>query len=183
LALAILAVAVAACYLAIVVPLLDLYRQDQAMLEDRRLLAPRLRAVVEELPGLRRRLAELPAAGTDRGMTLEGTSDALASANLQSRVEQLSVANGVAIGSTEALTAEDRGPYRRIGLRLAVSGTYEAIVKLLGGIETAKPPLVPGNLQLHGPFRAAGAVANPRLEARFEVYGLRNNDTSPVPTK
>jgi hypothetical protein len=183
LALVILAVAVAACYLGIVVPLLDLYRQDQTRLEDRRLLAPRLRIVVEELPGLRRRLTELRAAGTDREMTLEGTSDALASANLQSRVEQLSVANGVSIGSTEALAAEDRGPYRRIGLRLAVNGTYEAIVKLLGGIETTKPPLVPGNFQMHGQFRRATEPANPRLDARFEVYGLRNIDTPPTPTK
>jgi hypothetical protein len=40
-------------------------------------------------------------------------------------------------GSTEAVAAENRDAYRRIGLRLAVSSEYAAIVKLLGSIDTA----------------------------------------------
>jgi len=66
------------------------------------------------------------------------------------RVEELAAAAGTTIGSTEGLAAENRGSYRRLGLRIAISGEYEALIKLLGSIETAVPPLVLSNLQIHG---------------------------------
>jgi hypothetical protein len=108
-----------------------------------------------------------------RDVALDGASDALASANLQSRIEQLAAGNGVTITSTEAIPAEDRGPYRRIGLRLTVTRKYEAVVNLLAALEEAQPPIVVGNLQMYGLFRAIEARANYALDTRFEVYGLR----------
>jgi general secretion pathway protein M len=181
LALAILGVLIALFYLGLASPLIDLYRTGEATLTERQLLVPRLERVAAEVPTLRARLAELQATGTTREVALDGASDALASANLQSRVEQLAAANGVTITSTEAITAEDRGSYRRIGLRLTVSGQYEAIVKLLAAVEEAQPPIVVGNLQMHGLFRAIEVRANHALDTRFEVYGLRINGAAAAP--
>jgi hypothetical protein len=45
-------IAVASVYL-VVVPLMNLYAERQSVLENRRMLLPRLRAAAEELPGLR----------------------------------------------------------------------------------------------------------------------------------
>jgi len=178
LALAILGAAIGLAYLGIISPLWSMYRQGDATLSDRRLLMPRVELLAQEVPTLRARRAELKAAGTARGVTLDGASDALASANLQSSLGQLAAANGVTIASTEAIAAEDRGAYRRIGLRLVVNGRYASIVKLLGAIEEAKPPLVLGNLQVHGLLRGVEVRTDYPLDTRFEVCGLRANETA-----
>ena len=67
---------------------------------------------MHRLPELRARLAELQAAATTRKIALDGASDAIAAANLQSRIEELAVSSGVTIGSTEGIAAENRGGYR-----------------------------------------------------------------------
>ena len=198
LAVLLLLVVLGGIYLVVALPILDLYAGRAAVLENRRMLVPRLKAAAEELPGLRARVAELRATAGARKVTLEGSSDAIASANLQSRLEELATAAGVAISSTEGLPAEARGLYRRIGLRIAISGAYESIVKLLAAIETSTPPLVLDNLQIHGTLQArallqpqaalrsqmaqqpAGPPVNPRLDAGFEVYGFRSNETPVV---
>lgn len=173
LALSILAVLLALVYATIAVPLIDRYQSGEAALVDRQLLIPKLQQLAAELPALRERRAALQTTGAASEVTLDGASDALASANLQSRLDQLAAANGVTVTSTEAIAAEDRGPYRRIGLRLAINGQYEAVVKLLAAIVEVKPPLVLGALQIHGLLRAIEARTTRPLEARFEVYGLR----------
>lgn len=177
LALSLLCALIGVVYVGLVIPLTNLYRSGEAVLADRRLLVPKLEQLAAEVPSLRARLAALESSGTGDEVALDGASDALASANLQSRLEQLAAANGVTIASTEAIAAEDRGPYRRIGLRVAVNGNYEAVVKLLAAIEEAKPPLIPANLQIHGLFRAVAVRSNYPLESRFEVYGLRVGGT------
>jgi general secretion pathway protein M len=177
LAVSVLCAVIGLGYAAIVAPLVDVYRNGKAALANRELLVPKLEHLVAEIPALRARLAALQTAGTLNNVTLDGATDALASANLQSRLEQLAASNGVAIATTEAIAAEDRGPYRRIGLRLAVNGKYEAIVKLLAAIEETAPPLVLDGLQIHGLLRAVEARSGYPLETRFEVYGLRADGT------
>jgi hypothetical protein len=49
------------------------------------MLVPRLKAAADELPGLRTRAAELGATAVTHKMTLHGSSDTIAAANLQSR--------------------------------------------------------------------------------------------------
>lgn len=163
-------------YLLIVSPLLGLYSQREATLADRQMLAPRLNAAAATLPGLRARLAELKAAASTSRITLEGASDAIASANLQSWIEGLAADARVPIGSTEGVPTEDRGGYRRIGLRITVAGEYDAIVKLLVAIGNAAPPLILGNLELHSAVSLSGEPEVGRLDAGFEVYGFRNGE-------
>jgi hypothetical protein len=107
---------------------------------------------------------------------LEGASDAIASATLQTRIEELAASVGATIGSTESLPAEVRGGYRRIGLRYALSGPYETLVKLLAKLETATPPLVIDNLAVHGVLRRPGTAAVSTLDAGLDVYGFRSNE-------
>jgi type II secretory pathway component PulM len=182
LAVGILFSAVVAGYLFVVAPLLDFYDQREAAIADHRMLLARLRTAAQQLPELRTKFAELQKIATNRKITLEGKSDAIASANLQSRIEELAASAGVTIGRSEAVSAETRSPYRRIGLRLAISGEYDLLLKLLGAIETASPPLVVANLRIHGMLRPVNTTAAPqiptRLDAIFEVYGFRTLDSS-----
>jgi general secretion pathway protein M len=144
------------------------------------MLAQRLEASAAALPQLQARLAELKAGASARDIALDGNSDAVAAANLQSRLEKLASSTGAAIGSSEAIPAESRGAFRRIGLRLAINGPYAAIVNLLGAIDNSTPPLVSSNLQIHAMVRPmAGDPGNARLDAAVEVYGFRAVDAAP----
>jgi general secretion pathway protein M len=168
-----------------VAPLVSLYQQRAAKLEDGRMLAPHLQAVAAELPSLRARLAELRSAARTRKVTLDGASDALAAANLQSRIEALAASVGATIGSTESLPVEVTQGYRRIGLRFVLSGPYETLVRLLARLQQATPPLVVDNVQFHGVLRrpvmpqVAGGRGGPSgLDAGIDVYGFRSDGRS-----
>jgi general secretion pathway protein M len=181
LALGLLLLALAAFYLLAVAPLVELYQQRAARIEDGRMLLPRLEATAAALPALRARVAELRAAARTRKVTLDGATDAIASATLQSRIEGLAASVGATIGSTESLPAEARDGYRRIGLRFALSGPYETLVKLVAKVEEATPPLVVDNLEIHGVLRRPGLPqatdnSEPSLDAGFDVYGFRRDD-------
>jgi general secretion pathway protein M len=178
LAVAILVIPVVAGYLFVVAPILDFYNQGEAAIADYRMLLPRLRTAAQQLLELRANLAELQKLASTRKITVEGSSDAIASANLQNRIEELAASAGVTISRSEAVSAEIRSPYRRIGLRVAISGEYEEILKLLGAIETAAPPLIVANLHIQGMSRRVNPTAASqiptRLDAGFEVYGFRS---------
>jgi general secretion pathway protein M len=169
-------------YLLVVAPVIDLYAERQARLDDRRELLPRLLATADELPALRTHVAQLRAAASLRKISLQGASDAIASADLESRIDALASSVGATIGSTEALPAETRGSYRRIGLRLALSGSYETLIELLARIEAAMPPLIVDNLQIHGVLRRPGLPSetgeDAALDAGFDVFGFRGGSAS-----
>ena len=132
-------------------------------------------------PALRTRVEQLRAAAGTRKITLEGASDAIAAATLQSRIEELAASAGATIGSTESLPAEARSGYRRIGLRYVLSGSYETLVKFLAKLESATPPLVIDNLHIHGVLRRPGTPAAAGLDAGLDVYAFRDGQKSVAP--
>jgi len=176
LALLLLLVVLAAVYLVVAAPLLDLYAERTALVEDKRMLVPRLKAAADELPELRARVADLRATAGARKVTLEGSSDAIASANLQSHIAEFAASVDVTIGSTESLPVETRGGYRRIGLRYTLSGPYETLLKFIAKLEAATPPLVIENLHIRGVLRRPGTPAAGALDAGLDVFGFRNDD-------
>jgi general secretion pathway protein M len=176
--LTLLLVALGGVYVLVVAPVRDLYAERAAILENQRALLPRLQAAAEELPELHARAEQLRAAAGTRKLTLEGASDAIAAASLQSRIEELAANVGATIGSTESLPAEVRSGYRRIGLRYVLSGPYETLVKFLAKLDAATPPLVIDNLHVHGVLRRPGTPAATGLDAGLDVYGYRDGEKS-----
>lgn len=189
LALALLLALLGAFYLVVAVPVTELYGEREAALSRQRMLEPRLRAAAAEVPALRTRLAELQASASTRKVTLEGSTDAIASANLQSLIDELAASAGVTVASTEGLAPDNRGAYRRIGLRIALNGEYENLLGLLAAIEKANPPLIIDNLQIRARMQGLATVQSPliprpanvpsatRLDAGLEVYGFRRQET------
>lgn len=173
LAVALLLVVLAAVYLVVAAPLLDLYAERAALAASRRALLLKLSDIGGELPALTARVAKLRAAEDSHKLVLEGASDAIASAALQGHMGRFAAGVGVAIGSTETLPAQARGDYRRIGLRLLISGSYASLMKLLAAIETSTPALVIDNLQIRGFVGQLGASSASRLDASLDVYGFR----------
>jgi len=181
LAVAILLVAFGSAYLLFLAPVLDFYSEREALLERDRQSLPHYRAAAEGLPGLRAQAEELRKAESANPITLDGASDPIASANLQGRIPDLAKSAGATIDSMEALAPENQESYRRIGLRIAVSGEYGAVVHLLAAIEKETPPLVLRNLQIRGTTRRTGPSSSGQLDANFEVYGVRSIDAPANP--
>jgi hypothetical protein len=182
LALLILLGALTTVYLVVAVPLLDLYHGRALRLASQRALLVKLGTIAAELPVLRAHVTELRAAADSHKPTLDGASDAIASATLQGHIEQFAAASGVMVGSTEILPIETAGDYHRVGLRMLISGSYESMMKLLATIETATPPLVVDGLQIHSLMRRAGASKplGVGLDASLEVSGFRANEIGSI---
>lgn len=163
----------AGAYVLFIAPVIEVYAERAALMEARELLLVQLHAVAAELPALRDRAAEVRAAGNTRKATLDGATDAIASASLQGRVEELAGVAGVTIGSTESLPAEARGSYRRLGVRIVLSGSYESLITLLAQAGIAVPPLVIDNVQIRAFQRRPGSTPAASLDASIEIYGFR----------
>lgn len=178
LALSLLIVMLAVLYLLLVAPVLGLYRERAALLEQRLMLAPRLNGAAAEVPALRARLTASSARSRARKITLDGASDAIASANLESRIDALASEVGATVGSTESLPAKVVGSYRRIGLRVVLSGSYETLVGLLTALADTTPPLVVDDLEIHGMILPLSRRSNSTLNVSLNIYGLRGSQSS-----
>ena len=176
----ILLVALTATYLVLAAPLLNLYHGRAARMASQRELLVKLGAIAAELPALRARVEDLRVAANSHKLTLDGASDAIASATLQGQIEQFAATSGVTVGSTESLPIDTQGEYHRVGLRMLISGSYESMMKLLATIEKATPPLVVDGLQIHSLIRRAGASKTLGLDASLEVSGFRANEIGAV---
>jgi Tfp pilus assembly protein PilO len=175
LALGLALAALAAIYVLIALPMENLYAAQAERAEMQRSLLLKLNAVANELPQLRSQVSELRAGVDSRRLTLGGASDAIAAAALQGHIEELATGAGVTIGSTEGLPTEAEGAYRRLGLRVVLSGSDAALMKLLAALEAATPPVVIDNLQIHGMQRRTG-MPQAALDATLDVFGFRNAD-------
>lgn len=172
LALGLLVLAAAVVWLGLAAPLMDFYDAQAAQLAQRAALAQRMAALAAELPELRTRAAATP---TNNGAaTFEGATDALAGATLQSELQSLAGTAGATLSSMETLTAEQSGPYRRIGVKLSISAPLPVLVQLMALIDQARPPMLVDDLQIHGsPIVLPGAQAS-ALDIGFTVYGFRS---------
>jgi general secretion pathway protein M len=159
-------------WLGIAAPLMDYYDARAGRLAQQAALAQRMAALAAELPDLRTRAAAVPANNGDA--TFAGATDALAGATLQSQLQSFATTTGAALSSMETLTAEQSGPYRRIGVKLSISAPLPVLVALIGQIEQSRPPMLIDDLQVHGsPIVLPGAQTS-ALDIGFVVYGFRS---------
>jgi general secretion pathway protein M len=181
LALALTFVVALAAYALVVAPLLGVYSDRSLLLANRELLRDKIAAVAAELPQLRARANELSTTSDAQQTTLQGSSDPIAMANLQNRVEELATSAGASISSTETLPPEIREYYRRVGLRVVLNGSFPSLMTFLSGLETSTTPLIVDNLQIHSVQSRAGSTQVARLDAIVDVYGFRVDAKSNEP--
>jgi general secretion pathway protein M len=172
LALGLLVLAAIVVWLGVAAPLMDLYDAQAARLAQRLALADRMAALAAEVPDLKTRAAAVPA--NNGTATFEGATDALAGATLQSQLQSLAATAGATLSSMETLTAEQSGPYRRIGVKLSISAPLPVLVQLLAQIDQARPPMLVDDLQIHGSPIVLPGIAASALDVGFTVYGFRS---------
>lgn len=178
LAVAILLTIVTAIWLGIAVPMTDWYA-DRAETIDRQVtLSRRMAQIAADLPSLRAQVATTQAAAPVS--VLDGTTDAVAGAALQQRLQQIASGLGATLASTELLSGDPAGTYRRIGIRIAVTSTWPVIVRLLEAIAGDTPRLLVNDLQIQA-MRASLTDADPTLNVTMVVFGFRSGPAQPAP--
>jgi general secretion pathway protein M len=178
LALGITLVLLGALWFGVAAPLLGWYADRAVELENRRAVARRMAALAETLPELRLQAQSVAAAAapgrTGVEDTLEGTSDAIAGAVLQQRLQEMAARAGAPLSSAEALPGEPAGAYRRIGVRVSLSTHWPALVRLLQAVAQAgSPRMLVDDLQLRSSPILLRAGPRP-MEASFTVIAFRS---------
>ena len=172
LALGLVALALLLAWTVAVSPVLGWHAERAEALERQQTLARRMADLVGTLPSLRQQADVAASLGPPPNAVLQGATDAIATATLQQMVQDLARQADTSLSSTEALPAEQTGAYRRIGLRLAVSAPWPALVQLLQTIEQSQPIMLIDDLQLRG-LRLQVGAGEPPLDASMVVYAFR----------
>jgi hypothetical protein len=87
-------------------------------------------------------------AAANQQLFLEAESLTIGRATLQSSIEAIAQSNNLLLASAGSLPDIDEKGIKLIGLRIDMSGSYEAIQKAIIDIETVKPPLLVRELTL-----------------------------------
>lgn len=113
-------------------------------------------------------------------LLLEADNLPIAKANLQSRIGALAQTHGVTVGSSGAVPDVEENGLLLIGLRADLSGSNDAIGRMLLEIETIRPPLLVREFTM----RSEGAPLpdqEPTLSAGIKLYvALRHSSSKPV---
>ena len=171
-ALTLAALAIAVVWLSVAAPLIAWHAARGEALANKQALLHRMEALAASLPEWQRARGEAAARGPARPALLAGNTDALAAAALQSMIQDMASHAGTTINSMEILPAEQRGAYRRIGVRVVAEGQYAVLLALCHAIGGASPRMLVDALTLRGPD-ARSRTDTPPLAASFIVLGFR----------
>lgn len=157
---------------ALLAPLLSWYQERAEELTQQRALAAHMQALAREIPTLRTAVA---AQGPEQGgdvLLVNGNSDAIAGANLQSALQDLATQSGTSLDSAALAPVQPAGPLRKIGLQVSLTASWPALISFLSAIETASPRMIVDGLSLSNAGPQDDSAAPP-VQASFTVSAFR----------
>lgn len=131
-----------------------------------------LRAEREEL---RKRLTQLKA------RLLPGGTATLGAAALQERANALASEKGIAVQSTQVMKEEPAEPFRKVAVRLTLSGELKPLAELISGLEYGQQLNIPF-IEVSRRGAVAGAKGPRTLAATVEVSGFVQGGAARVDT-
>ena len=174
LALGLCVLVVAAIYLAVITPLIALYDTNAEHLQDRQELAQRLQRSAKALPALQDEAAATQDQASDADLLLDGDSDSVAAAALQSTVKDLVESAGARLISSEVLPSDKRETLQRVGIHVSFSGNLTLLTTVLQGIQLAHPVILVDNVDIQGADGAdQGSGGQKQLAIALDVYGFK----------
>lgn len=176
LAIGLLFVLIGSVWLGAVRPLVAAYAGQRRELARTTELIGEFRRIVAERPALEQRQQMLLDAGAVQRLTLSAESDGVAAAGLQKIVKAAVERAGGTLQSTQVKAARPDGGFRRVGLRVQMVGSVEALRQTLLTLEAAQPLIYGESLELRARQqpRSNGkdVVEDRTLEIRVDVYSL-----------
>jgi general secretion pathway protein M len=173
LALGITLAVVLAVWIGLVGPLTSLYAGRSERLSQRQTLARHMEQLAATRPALEARAAELgrqsPSAVTANGNILSGSSTPVATAALQSLVQDIATNAGASLSSVESLPGETVAGYRRVGVKLSLSASWPVLIRFLQSLEQSNTPMAVDDLQIRSSASSSAADQQP-LDAGLSIY-------------
>ena len=159
-------------YVAAVQPLIHYRQRVKTEIEegqDQLEHAARFLAAADALRAERDELRQRLAQAKER--LLPGSSGTLGAAALQERANSLAAEKGITVQSTQVMKEEPIEPFRKIALRLTLSGELKPFAELLSGLEYGPQQLTIPFVELSRRGAVAGAKGPRTLQATIEVSG------------
>lgn len=131
-----------------------------------------LQRTVSSSDDLRTRHEQLKRSLAGNRHYLQGSSEALAAANLQSTVKQQASAKQMEVLSTQILPSSKEAGFTRVALKVRMRGTLEDTVQLIHSLETGQPYLFLDNVTIRSLSRRRTVnVAAQMLNVDFDLIG------------
>jgi general secretion pathway protein M len=164
--------ATAILWLCTAAPLIGWYDARAERLAQQEQLAQWMQALSQEIPALRRAISVAGLQSDSDQILLQGGTDVIAGANLQSLLQGLATTAGTTLDSAALLPAQDTGALRRVSMQVSVTTTWPVLIALLEAIGTTHPYLIVGQISLSGALQSEPST-EPALAANFTVTGFR----------
>ncbi len=162
-------------YFVLVYPLLALERSWSQDLARKRQLLVRYQALRENKAKVAQALQALKTTvGQMEGQFLAGGNPAVASADLQEILKNITGAHGVQMTSTKVLQPRDAGPYQEVPVQVQLSGSVSQLLTVLYHLEHHKKLLFIPDLEINAPRWMAVAQKDQiqMLQVNLVVAGL-----------
>lgn len=174
LALGLCVLVLAAIYLIVITPLMALYDANAEYLQERQELAQRLQRSAKALPALQDQADAVHDQVSDADLLLDGDSDSVAAAALQSTVKDIVESAGARLISSEVLSSDKRGTLQRVGIHVSFSGNLTLLTTVLQGIQLAHPVILVDNVDIQGADGAdQSSDSQKQLAIALDVYGFK----------
>lgn len=162
----------ASLYFGVAQPIISALSEGEAGLAERRETLARFRAVTAQARQVADYAKKVETDNT-RGEFLDGDSDGLVAANLQSKLKAAAAEAKVNVRSLQMLPSKNLEGATLTGARLDVTGSLPAINALARSLESAMPLLLIADADLRKEALVWGApdTGDASLSAQFDVFG------------
>ena len=168
--------ALALAWFGVVDPVRSWFADRSQLLEQRQALLGRMQQVAATLPELR--AASKPKPGqseTAAALMLPGSSDAVAAADLQERVQKMASAAGASLTAVETLPPAPAGVWHKVSLRISLNAPWPVLMQLMRSVEQSPTRILIDDVHFH----SATIVTRPTVlpvQASMVLYGFRPAD-------
>lgn len=166
-------------YFVVVYPLLALESSWSQDLARKRQLLVRYQALQQNKAKVGQALQALKnAVALMEGQFLSGGNPAVASADLQEILKNVTGNHGVQVTSIKVLQPKDAGPYQEVPVQVQLSGTVDQLLTVLYHLEHHKKLLFIPELEINSPRWAAGVKDVPQpMQVSLVVTGVIKKGT------
>ena len=142
-------------------------------IDQQRMMVARLTLLAED-DGAKQALEQQTKVAKAAGIFIEGESEPIRLAALQSTLSAIASANGVKLRSARNLPSRDKYDLRLVGVQLQLVAPIERLQKILLDIEQSKPSMFVDSLQVTplGLLRVVDDDNPGLLDVRFDVMAV-----------
>jgi len=179
-ALLLLGVVLAAGYEFILAPIVAAFADTAQAISDTRDSLAHYQRLGAMRPMLAKQMAEIERRQAPQGYYLSGSTDALAAAELQDRLNRVIAANGGSLNSIQPLPGTDERGFRRVTVGVEMTATINSLFHIFYALEAGTPLVFIENISIQGwtslsiaknASASAQAPEEPELDVEFDLYG------------